>query len=250
MSAGIAFLAHRSRALSRSGALAAIGVGTACTTAGWSWAWLLIAFFASATVLSRTGESLKRERLAGIPGKGANRDARQVLANGGVFALLAITSLFSHSAAVEALAAAALAASTGDTWATELGTLSREMPRSILSMNVVPRGTSGGVTVVGVAASIAGGGLIALVASLAGWSSTAVCAALAGGFGGSLIDSILGATVQQKRWCEQCGRGTERAVHDCGTRTVHRGGMRWVDNDVVNFLSSIGGAMLGLLCLN
>ena len=231
------------------GAIAAIVVATACAAAGWSWAWLLIAFFLSATILSRTGEAAKRGRIDSVVEKSGNRDARQVVANGGVFAGLALISLFSPSTLVQAAAAGALATSTADTWATEIGTLSRSMPRSILSMKVVEPGTSGGVTVAGMIASLAGAAFIALVALILKWPAVAVCAAIAGGFAGSVIDSLLGAGLQCRRWCEECSRGTERAVHTCGTRTIHAGGVRWLNNDLVNLVSSFGGAVAGSLCL-
>ena len=249
LSIAIALAARRAGALSRSGALAAIAVAAACTAAGWSWAWLLISFFFSATFLSKAGESIKRGRIGDIVEKGGNRDMRQVLANGGAFAMLALVSLISHSTLIQAAAAGALGASTADTWATEIGTLSRSRPRSILTMKVVPHGTSGGVTIEGLIASVAGSGFIALLAVMLGWPRVTACAAMVGGVSGSLIDSLLGASIQEKRWCDQCNCGTERAVHTCGTRTVSAGGVRGLDNDVVNFLSSIGGVLVGSLCL-
>lgn len=249
LSAAIALLAYRRHALSESGAVAAIVIATVCTSAGWSWAWLLISFFVSATALSKAGEAVKRSRMNDIVDKGGNRDAWQVLANGGVFAALALVSLYAHSAPIMGAAAAALAASTADTWATEIGALSRSMPRSILSMKTVPRGTSGGVTVTGIMASAAGAVFIASIARMSGWPSNAALGALAGGFTGSMLDSLLGAAFQEKRWCEQCDRGTERAVHTCGAKTSHAGGIQGLNNDLVNFLSSIGGAAVGYLCL-
>jgi uncharacterized protein (TIGR00297 family) len=249
LSSAIASAAYKGRALSTSGAYAAIVVATACTAAGWSWAWLLIAFFVTSTLLSKTGQSAKRALLSGIADKGTNRDAWQVLANGAVFGALALATAAGRSPLIQGAAAGALAASTADTWATEIGTLSRRLPRNILSMKVVPRGTSGGVTLLGMGASLAGGTFIAIIALLTGWPASTACAAVAGGLAGSMIDSILGATIQEKRWCSTCGRGTERAVHDCGTATTHAGGIRRLDNDFVNFISSIGGAITGLLCL-
>ena len=249
LSAAIALLAYRRHALSQSGVAAAVVIATVCTAAGWSWAWLLISFFVSATALSKAGEAVKRSRMNDIVDKGGNRDVWQVLANGGVFAGLALVSLYAHSAPIMGAAAAALAASTADTWATEIGALSRSMPRSILSMKIVPRGTSGGVTVTGMMASAGGAAFIASIALMLGWPSNAALAALAGGFTGSMLDSLLGAVFQEKRWCEQCDRGTERAVHTCGAKTIHAGGIRGLNNDLVNFLSSIGGAAVGYLWL-
>jgi uncharacterized protein (TIGR00297 family) len=236
-------------ALSNLGALAAIVVGTACIVAGWSWAALLVAFFVSSTMLSRYREAAKRDRVSNVVEKGGNRDAWQVIANGGVFASLAVVSLFSDSALVQAAAAGALATSTADTWATEVGTLSHSMPRSLLSRKAVEPGTSGGVTAIGTIASLAGALFIALLAFFVNWPLVSVCAALVGGFSGSLIDSILGGSLQSRRWCDTCQRGTERAIHTCGTKSIHAGGIRWLNNDLVNLVSSVGGAAVGLLCV-
>lgn len=249
LSVAIAAVAYRSRTLSATGVIGAVLVATACTAAGWSWAWLLIAFFMSATVLSKAGEPAKRRRTRETVEKGGNRDIWQVFANGGLFATLAIASLVAPSVAVHAAAAGALAASTADTWATEIGTLSPSLPRSIVSMRPVAPGTSGGVTLAGMIASLLGAGFVAVLAFLLRWPSITVCAAIAGGVGGAFIDSVLGATLQQKRWCKHCARGTERAVHTCGSKTIHASGIRWLNNDLVNFFSSIGGAVLGSLCL-
>jgi uncharacterized membrane protein len=73
--------------------------------------------------------------------------------------------------------------------------------------------------------------------------------ALVGGLAGSTVDSLLGATVQQRRWCDQCKSPTERPRHNCGTATRFVGGIPWIDNDVVNVTSTLAGALLGLLAV-
>jgi uncharacterized protein (TIGR00297 family) len=169
----------------------------------------------------------------------------QVAANGGVFTATAIAYAVTHSPAFMVAGAGAIAASQADTWATEIGTLSRQMPRSIATLRRVPAGTSGGVTLAGLAASLAGSLFVAFTASLLGWPAEAAFAAIAGGFGGSIVDSALGATLQSQRWCETCEAGTERAVHDCGSTTVLTGGLSWMNNDFVNLLCSLTGAFVG-----
>lgn len=235
--------------LSLSGIVAAVAIGVACTAAGWTWAFVLIAFFVTGTGLSRFRESVKRARISSVVEKGGQRDAAQVFANGGVFAAAAVGSILVPASAWVVLGAGAIAASTADTWATEIGTLSPRLPRSVLSGEEVPPGTSGAVTARGLAATLAGAAFIALVTFLCGWGTAAACAAIAGGIGGSILDSLLGATLQARRWCASCDTATERGVHVCGTLTTPTGGIPWLDNDAVNAISSIGGAAIGALCL-
>lgn len=210
---------------------------------------MLLAFYVSSTLLSRFHSDAKRARIGGIVAKSGDRDMWQVAANGGVFAAVALASAVRPSAAWYAAGAGAIAASTADTWATEIGILARQIPRSIISMRRVPTGTSGGVTFAGLAGSGAGSLFVAGLTMVLGWPTVTAAAAIAGGIGGSLMDSMLGATLQIKRWCPTCELGTERAIHACGTTTVRAGGLSWLENDTVNFLSSVTGAILGYLCL-
>lgn len=241
------FAQVRIRGLSASGTVAALAAGAACLAAGWTWLIMLLAFYMSSTLLSRFHTDAKRERAGDVVEKGGDRDMWQVAANGGVFTVLAVASTVTHSPVFFGAGAGAIAASAADTWATEIGLLSRRMPRSIFSMQRVPPGTSGGVTLAGLAGSFAGSAFIAIAAVLLDWPSSASIAALIGGLGGSLADSLLGATVQSRRSCPACGVGTERAVHGCGTTTLRAGGFNWMRNDLVNFFCSLTGAFLGYL---
>jgi uncharacterized protein (TIGR00297 family) len=233
-------------ALSRSGAIAAFVVGTAAVVAGWSWAALLIAYFVAATVLSKAGEGKKARRIGSIVDKGDERDATQVFANGGIFGIAALAELITHSDAWFAIGVGALAASAADTWATEIGTLVGNEPISIISGRRVPAGTSGGITLVGSLAGVAGALFVAAGVALARCPVTFTAVAL-GGIAGALSDSLLGATLQSRRWCDACERPTERIVHDCGNRTRRIGGVGGLDNDVVNAVCSVVGALITLL---
>src|SRR2546423_8707588 len=86
----VAALARALRSLSNSGAIAAAVCGSLAVAAGWDWGLLLIAYFTSSTLLSRFRADAKQQRTAGRVAKGGARDAVQVLANGGVFALAAV----------------------------------------------------------------------------------------------------------------------------------------------------------------
>ncbi|MEC0249107.1 DUF92 domain-containing protein, partial [Paenibacillus chitinolyticus] len=153
----VAGAAYSKRSLTVSGAAAAVVLGTLMYSLG-SAAWFgtLIAFFVASTLLSK----YKHKRKAAIESgyaKSGNRDAGQVAANGGLGLLLCIGSAFAPHPAWWAAFVGVMAAVTADTWATEIGGLSRTAPRSILTGRKVAPGTSGGVTALGLLATCAGG---------------------------------------------------------------------------------------------
>lgn len=244
LAAAIAIAARSARALTTRGAGAATLVGTAAVAAGWTWGVLLIAYFVSSSALSHMGRVAKNVRTRSVVAKTGARDALQVFANGGVFALAAVVAIVHHHAIRSAAGAGALAASAADTWGTEIGTLYGGTPRSIVTLRRVPPGTSGGVSVIGTLASIVGACFVAVLVIALQWGTRAASCALAGGIAGALADSVVGATVQARRRCDACGVETERFTHDCGAPTRHGRGLQWLDNDGVNLLATLIGAAL------
>lgn len=244
----VALLARRARALNTRGAVAATIAGSLAVLAGWKWGVLLVVYFAGSSVLSRIGVEEKVARTSGVVEKGGERDAIQVLANGGIFALAAALAVLwpAHSARWLALGLGALAASASDTWATEIGTLHGGSPRSILGFGLVPVGMSGGVTWAGTIGAIAGATFIALVSMALAWPFRLAFAAFVGGLFGSTLDSVIGATLQQRRWCDACQQPTECPVHDCGTTTRPLAGRSWLDNDMVNLICGVAGGLLAM----
>ncbi|HEV7178339.1 MAG TPA: DUF92 domain-containing protein [Candidatus Baltobacteraceae bacterium] len=243
LAAAVALAALRASALTRSGTVAAFIVGAAVFGAGgWPAAAVMFAFFAPSIALSRLGKARKRELLD--IGKTGARDGWQVLANGGVAALALILSL-RFGASYAAAFAGALAAASADTWGTEIGTLARGLPRSILTFRRLETGLSGGITVQGTLAEVAGAGCVALVAYLAHLAPF-FPVALAG-MAGAFVDSLLGASAQALRWCPQCERAAETNPHHCGTATSMRRGVSWMENDAVNVVATLSGALVALL---
>lgn len=257
----IGWAGYRRRSLSRSGVVGAIIVGTLTFgLGGWTWGLLLIAFFVSSSTLSHYRKADKRG-LAEKFAKTGQRDLGQALANGGWGVVLAIAYFCQPDPILFAAFVGTMAAVNADTWATELGVLSPTPPRLITTSQKVPVGTSGGVTALGTLAALGGGLLIGLAALVldrveAMWGSGAldrgylwlVPIGILGGLAGSTFDSLLGATVQGIYYCSQCQKETESKVHRCGQPARHLRGWCWLNNDVVNFVSSIvGSLMAGLL---
>lgn len=225
--------------LTATGAVAAVFVGAAVYGSGaWSNAAVLFAFFLSSVALSRIGRT--RKKALTDTGKHGARDATQVLANGMIGSLCAIFALDGNPVWQVAFCGA-FAAATADTWATEIGTLARAVPRSILTGKPVATGMSGGITAAGSAASLAGALFVAATAWLA-HASPAVFAIAGGGIAGSLADSVLGASAQALRYCAHCGRHCETDPHVCGADTTLVRGAYWMSNDGVNFLATLTGA--------
>lgn len=239
--ATVALFAWRLRALTASGAVAAWIVGTAVFSSGsWPYAAVLFAFFMPSTILSRVGRAHKRALVD--TGKSGARDAGQVFANGGVAAACAVLAAALGNAPLAAAFAGAFAAASSDTWGTELGTLAKAPPRSILTLRPLPRGLSGGVTPAGTIAEVAGALAVALPAWVLGVGHWWIVGAA--GFAGALLDSLLGATLQQLRYCASCARACETDPHVCGARTQRVRGARWMSNDAVNTCATLAGAGL------
>lgn len=260
----IAALAYWRGALAPSGALGAVVVGTLVFAGGGlAWAVLLIAFFATSSALSHYKARVKAP-LAEKFQKGHRRDLGQVLANGGWGALLALVYAFAPHPILFAAFAGAMATVNADTWATELGVLSRTPPRLITTGRIVSVGTSGGITPLGTLVAFIGAFLIGALALLSSFvfdpssfvlrpsssvfrhSSFVLYLAIIplAGLLGSLFDSLLGATVQAIYFCDFDQRETEARVHRCGRVTRQIRGWRWLDNDGVNFAASVFGSAI------
>ncbi|HSG26686.1 MAG TPA: DUF92 domain-containing protein [Anaerolineales bacterium] len=246
MAMGLAGWAARS--LSPSGAAAAFVVGTLIFGfGGISWAALLLTFFFTSSLLSKMF-SAKKVSLAEKFEKGSRRDWAQVLANGGAGSFLAVVGLLFPQDSWPWLAfAGAVATVNADTWATELGVLSSKLPRLITTGKQVPTGTSGGISLAGTLATFSGGAAIGMV----GWlfepalpAGAFLAAVSLAGLTGSLVDSLLGATLQAIYYDPVRQKETERRVMDEDGRPASPvRGREWMNNDMVNFISSVCGAL-------
>ena len=247
LSLAIALLALWARALSWSGVIAAVIVGTLCAQSGWTWAIALVVFFVATSAIGAIRTAERSARIESIVEKSGARDAGQVLANGFVYTAAAVGHMITDDPIWAIAGFGALATAASDSWATEIGTLSRQTARSIADWRPVHPGTSGGITVTGTLAGIGGAAFISLLSLLVGFEPGLAACIFLGGVMGSTVDSVLGATAQQRRRCIECGEFTERRVHSCGgsTRTVR--GVSGLNNDAVNLAATLAGAVIAYL---
>ena len=164
------------------------------------------------------------------------RSASQVTANLGVAAIvshafvqswLLDSSWFAGAARSPMLTfsigLAALSEAAADTASSEVGQVFGGRPRMITSLRKVERGRDGAISLAGTLAGIVAAALVALAGTYAlGGSRTLFAIACAGGIFGLFFDSLLGATLEERGW---------------------------LNNDGVNFLSTIGAVGFALVLL-
>ena len=202
---------------------------------------LLCAFLFGSVVIDKFKRRAKR--VDTVAKKGDCRDAIQVAANGLIPMLMAIMYAITRSEAFIVGYVAALAEAFADTAASGVGMYSRNV-FDIFRMKRTKHGLSGGMSVIGTAASLIGAFVIALIALAFGAIDlkllllTALC-----GFAGSVFDSFLGSLFQVKYKCSKCSEITEKTEH-CGAETEKVSGFYFFDNDVVNLVSGLFAAVL------
>lgn len=248
----IAFGTYRSKSLTKNGAIVAGIVASLMGIIAPVAFWSLMLFFISSNLLTRIkGE--RKVKLEGILDKKGPRDSMQVLANSFPALVALVIYAWSNNPLFLIAALSAIAGSNGDTWSSELGVLSKSKPVGILNFRPQEPGMSGAVTLSGFIWSYLGASLIAafylLYQSLDGKAPSFSAFLLISivGFLCSVIDSILGATLQGK-YTTVGGAYTEQR-YDRHTRSINRleKGTSLVSNDVVNGLSSALTALIGIL---
>ena len=264
LNAAAALLALWRGSVDPGGAAAGIIVGAFIFACGGPLFWAILAvFFVSSTAIGYI-HGREKERLKDLHEKGSRRDAFQVLANGGMGMLAALIFRLTSDPAWAAGFAVSFASATADTWASELGVLSRAGPVSLASFRPVPRGISGGISPVGILMSLVGAFLIAAIFAaentflhaVPGGFMKLAAVVTAGGFAGSLLDSLLGATLQAQYAVEPSGdfpvsadmrRVTERSRSPQGLPNRLVRGLGFVNNDVVNFASCASVTLAAVL---
>jgi uncharacterized protein (TIGR00297 family) len=201
----------------------------------------LFFMFASSSLLSGYRKKDK-EVIEKVVGKSGPRDYIQAIANLGAASLFMLLYNFFQNDLWLAGLIGSVAGSNADSWASEIGCLSKKQPVSIIDLKPMSKGISGGITLLGSLAGLAGSIFISVVSVI-----TMICfntiqisipafliAATAAGFMGMLSDSLAGATFQALYQEKNSDALTE---HPEGNRLVK--GIPWINNDAVNFIGSL-----------
>ena len=195
-------------------------------------------FFIFSTFLSKIGPKNLQKSKGG-------RNTYQVLANGGVGLFLCITSHYYQEEVFFYMFLASIAAANSDTWATEIGKLSKTTPKDIISGRSLIHGESGGITNIGLIGSIAGSAIIATLGFIFNLSLSFMLIVFISGFLGSIFDSILGSTLQS-RFISRNGKNITE------TKSKNKylySGLSLINNNTVNLVCTISAVIVFNLIL-
>lgn len=160
---------------------------------------MLAAFFVMG-VLATAHQRQRKARVAGNEPHTEKRKASQVLANGGVAALLGLIALLDddHRSLYLLMTAASLSAAAADTLSSELGTVYGSRCFNILTFRRDQRGLDGVVSLEGTLLGLAGSIVIAGIHALFAGPGYGGFIIVLAGTAGNLLDSLLGATLERK----------------------------------------------------
>ncbi|XP_047511042.1 transmembrane protein 19 [Pieris napi] len=262
----IAVYGYKKRTLNLSGALLALVVGFVLVLSNYCFVIILLTFFFTSSKASHFRPHLKRKFEEDFK-EGGERTWVQVLCNGGMATQLALLYLIDVGSSERPIdfikdyraswlsmgVLGVLACCNGDTWASELGTvLSKSDPYLITTFKKVPKGTNGGVSLIGTVLSTVGGLVIGIAhyLSILYFADTNILTyappqwpiIIYGGISGLIgsgIDSLMGATMQYS--------GVDKAgkiVSHSSMSIKHISGKNILDNNSVNLISTI---IMGLM---
>ncbi|KAG0487481.1 hypothetical protein HPP92_009576 [Vanilla planifolia] len=268
ISSAIALMAFKRKSLNRSGALVGFLVMATHFACSYRFGALLLVFFFTSSKVTRLGEEKKKSLDENFK-EGGQRNWIQVLANSAIATfLVALIAVYTEGedvcldTNVSTFVTASIggvighyACCNGDTWSSELGMLSNAQPRLLTTFKKVRKGTNGAVSFIGLVAAAAGGFVIGLTFVMVSWITVScpidvawrqflvLPIATLAGLCGSLIDSLLGSTLQFSGYCTL----RKKVVGRKGPTVIRISGIDLLDNDAVNAVSVLTTTLLTAL---
>ncbi len=227
---------------------------------------ILFAFFIPSSLLTKANLERKKNKI--ISEKTGYRNGLQVISNSfGLFIFALIQLLISGIDGQLILAYLVagtifIASASADTWSTEIGTLNKSDPHYILNLKKkVPKGTSGGVSLIGSFGGFLGALLISVILNLLLFLTgilhnllnfiLLISLVTIMGFSGQVLDSLLGALLQNKYFCPVCNLQVEESFHQsCKTNDLKKvNKYTFLNNNTVNLTSNMLMSILGLFLI-
>lgn len=220
---GIGIYGYRKRVIDKSGFLASLLVGiVVITSLPLIWFVPLFMLFALGGITARYKWDIKKE--LGVAERKEGRSYANVLGNGLVPIICALSYLLTHSDIFLFAYLASVAEACGDSVATEIGELSKKKPRLITNFRPVRIGTSGAISLKGEIAGFLAILLTVIFPSLFLFNFKMFIIPLIAAFIGIHIDSLIGAILENK--------------------------VKFVNNHTTNFLASLSAALISFLFIS
>ncbi|WP_426667717.1 DUF92 domain-containing protein [Mucilaginibacter sp. McL0603] len=191
--------------------------------AGYTGLSMLAAFFVLGTIATSWKKDEKQQAKS-IKDQSVKRNSGQVIANGGVAAIMGMLVFFlpEKTELLRLMMAASLASAMADTLSSELGIIYGRRFFNIITLRIEERGLDGVISIEGTVIGIIGSAVIALIYAIGfGWDIRVLFIIIAGTLG-NLSDSVLGALLERKHY---------------------------LNNNAVNFLNTLIAALAGGICL-
>ena len=250
-SSTIALIGYFLKAISPSGVAATIVVGTIITLSGNLATWAVVVFlFASSLIINLFKHLFFKDSFIvekRVHEKKGARDASQILANTlpGTLCLFLFSITTNQAFLIAYLAS--LASATSDTWGSEIGILSSGNTIDLTTFKKIPKGLSGGISLLGTSASFLGSCFSYLsffifnIFFKTPITNQETLLIISIGFLGSLIDSFLGSSFQAT-YQDNHKALTEQAADNHLVKGYH-----WLNNDRVNLITNSLTAIIAYL---
>ena len=268
----IAFIMSlRKKKLTMSGALSALFIGISVSFAGFEYLIIMLAFFVSSTKATDIHREIKRQLLGDSYTKEKQRNATQVLCKGFFPTIISLIIAFKYDSKMFLFSTENQAlkflygiyigfyvSANADTWASELGINSNALPIYICSFHKVPKGINGAVSLYGTVMSVLGGGFIAFTSVVCSMlrkfefvpienALEIIILGMFCGFLGSMIDSILGATLQISIYDNEKKCVVDKEEVDMKSIDLKRYkifGRDYLNNSMVNLITGVTTSLI------
>lgn len=260
--AALVYRAYKHKSLSPSGITVAVITAIIHSIHPWSINLILLfAFYLAGTKATKYNYQIKSGFTVteGNQGEGVEtRNHIQVIANSGIASILIILHLITQRDELMYGVIANYAAVTADTLSSELGILSQTQPFLIINLKPCPKGTNGGVSKLGFVVAAIGGLYIGVLSVLFSplFNDFSIFYKIAMifvtgflGLYGSVLDSVLGATLQRSTINKQGkiieSAGGYKLKSTAGTKAL--AGKDLLSNNQVNLLMALVTSIFGIV---